>query len=1669
MPTEQQRLDEIARANTPRAIVARLVLGGWRRVENLFFWVVVLFVALYFVLQTPFVQNWLIQKIAGFYSKEWGTRVEIRHIDFEFFDNLVLEGAFVADERGDTLLFADELVAGLNTGLFNLASGRFEFGDIALRHARVNLSRAEGEADANYQFILDYFKSEKKKPSAKKKGFSVRVQNLNLVDVEFSQKDDVDGSLLKARVPRGQIRLNEFDLLKQLVDVQLVKLTGLSVTVQNFPGKPLAEAVQKRLDSLKLAARNEKLKTPKDTAGEPPLHLLLHHFQLENGRFVFDDFQKSATGRHDGVVDFDHLDLREIGAAVDGLELKNGLNIAAEVKHFGLLEAGSGFRLSHLEAGELSVSNKKIGLAGMKIQTPGSELTDSLAMIFDGFGAFGKDFGSAVRFNASLAEGTHVALEDLWHFSPFFEKNAFFKKNKAATALLSGHVFGSLNALKGRDFQLKLAPAFAVDCNFDTRNLLDGDATQEFNFKFKNLQTDMATLRQVVPGFSAPPNFDKLGRLGFTGNVDGFSSDFVVAGTLATDLGGGALNMKLDMNEGKEKAEYSGGLAVRQFDLGRWTGQRDLGKASFSVSVVNGRGLTASTVRADLNAHIDTLTYRGYVYRNINADGSLDRSKFKGRIESSDPNSKFELIGNVDFEGEPSMDLSANLQNFDLRKLHFSDRDIRISGKIDRMLAHGRRLDSLFGEANLLNIRVVEEGKGDWKLPAAALGARLTDAGERFMYLKSTLGEATMEGHFSPERVPAVLRNIAARHYPEFSKKMGLTGADTLPLTEVFRFHLNIADTRDFTQILDEKLGNLAGISLSGQVNGPRNFVKVNLQVPSFRYDSYGADEVFLDFTSLGEHAAMGLTVGRTWISKTSKLAPISIDTRLDRDTALFSVSAKNLSSVLNNVLLAGKFFAVDSLWQISFDPSKMTLAGINWNIERDNFLRFGPGTVLTQNFEIRDGDRVISLSSKDERGMVLSLNQFDLEDFHRFWKFRKLNFDGNFEAQIDVDDIFKMRGIKVWFSSQDSITINKVNYGFFNTYAEMADLRSPVDVNLDLVEQKGGQSLNAAGFYLPPGAPRMEARPELAPGSFDFAVRGVNFPFAILETFVSGISNTHGIADLRGRLWGAPSKIELSGRAQIIDGWTTINYLGTRYHIDNQVISLSSTAITAQDTVVDAIGILRTRPDTILDIRGKPAVVTGGIYHDHFRKWKLDLEIESDDFLVLKTKKGDNPDFYGTGIGKIDVVFGGDFSTTNMQVTATTAAGSQLFIPLSGSEDAGEVTFIKFKPKNPKPDSLKTNSTSFQLDDLDGLNLDMNLTMTPEAEVQLIFDEVAGDIITGHGHGDLGIYYDVTGQFKMYGDYVIDDGNYLFTYFGSGAFSFLQTNKPFTVNPGGTIRWDGDPLQATINLAAEYKGLSTSPYNFMQDELIAATPEEQREAQRSTRVQLTMGLTGPLFKPNISFDIQLPDLTGALKTAADNKLRVARQDPNEINRQAFGLLVIGGFLPDAGGVLSVGGAAVNTGVNTLSQMVTSQLSNYLSSLVTSFAQGSIIEKIDFDINYNRSQNLGFNNLAETNQELALRLSSSLANDVVRINGGANFGIPGQNNLTGNSGFLGEDVVVEIRLTQDRRWVLKFFQRLSPDILLGNGNRMRAGGGISFRKEYDSLGEMFAGFGRRKG
>lgn len=235
-----------------------------------------------------------------------------------------------------------------------------------------------------------------------------------------------------------------------------------------------------------------------------------------------------------------------------------------------------------------------------------------------------------------------------------------------------------------------------------------------------------------------------------------------------------------------------------------------------------------------------------------------------------------------------------------------------------------------------------------------------------------------------------------------------------------------------------------------------------------------------------------------------------------------------------------------------------------------------------------------------------------------------------------------------------------------------------------------------------------------------------------------------------------------------------------------------------------------------------------------------------------------------------------------------------------------------------------------------------------------------------------------------------------------------------------------------------------------------------------STDVNLTMDLRGDLLQPVINFDISFPQLTGAVQTLTDSKLRVIKQDPNELNRQVFGLIVVGQFLPSD---LAIQGSEIF--YNTVSEFVSNQLSLLLTELFSEFfSDGSALSGIDFNIAYNQYQaDLGEQEELRRGDEFQVRLRQEFFNDrlTIQVGGNVDIGNSAYTTPEASGTFVGNDVVIEYVINRDRTLKLRVYQRLEPDI--GGGSRLEVGTGISYRKEFDNFGEFIRSFrkdGKRK-
>jgi hypothetical protein len=893
--------------------------------------------------------------------------------------------------------------------------------------------------------------------------------------------------------------------------------------------------------------------------------------------------------------------------------------------------------------------------------------------------------------------------------------------------------------------------------------------------------------------------------------------------------------------------------------------------------------------------------------------------------------------------------------------------------------------------------------------------------GTRAITLNSEIATVSLDGTYKVQQIPLALTKYLTTYHPALSKKMKLVTplVDTLS-NQLFNFQVKIADTKNFTKLIDNELDTLKNLSLNGKFDSQQDSLLFDFSIPHLNYGTTKITDILIIHKGFQGTGRFDAAAYNTFLDKT-RLKMVMLFGKINRDTLNFRIDGDNVVEDVQKLDLRGKFVMADSFFQIGFLPSEIIAYNSEWTMDNDNFLRFGQDFIETQNFDLCNGKRNFFIENVGKKGLKLKVNNFDLAFLNPILKEKRFDFGGKFNISANIEDVFAMKNINATIQ-QDTVVLNNSDWGLLRVDVHLNDLKSPVFSYVTLT--KDDQQLTAEGFYTLPNQPFVY-KGRFYPANFmNFNIGLSRFPLTVLKYLIGdGVSNMVGYADAQATIYGAPNKPEIEGEIRVRDAGFTIDYLQTRYTVKNGLCKVNSTSFDGTGAIVE-------------DELGNKATITGGIKHDHFDKWGLDCSIHSDRALILNTTKQDNPLYYGKGIGKVDVGFTGTFEQTDISIAAVTGRGTILNIPITSDKEASAVSFIKFKDKkNIQIDTLNKGKKNA---DLDGVNVEMAITMTEEAETQLIFDEQAGDIIKGKGQGDVQINYTRTGDFTMFGSYEFVQGEYLFTLKN-------VVNKAFVLKKGGSIRWNGDPFGAQIEIEAEYKGLTASIYNLISNQI---DETRLKDARKPTNIELSMLMQGKLLQPEVKFDIRFPNLTGDLKTITENVIRSS--DQNQLNRQVFGLVMLGNFLPnnlnasDASNV-----TASRVVVNTLTGLVSNQFSNYVNELFKEIVgENGVVSSVDIDLNYNQFDALNTGSSApKVGNEFQFKPRINFLNDKLSLDAGVVSGFAEQN-------YFNHDVTLEYVLTQDRRLKIRAYNRTEQSL---EGVRNRTGAGFVWRKEFDKL------------
>ena len=1119
-----------------------------------------------------------------------------------------------------------------------------------------------------------------------------------------------------------------------------------------------------------------------------------------------------------------------------------------------------------------------------------------------------------------------------------------------------------------------------------------------------------------------PAEVHRLGMLHASGSLKGSFYDLIVTGEIKTDIGDILTRMTLSMPPENNDFEYQGELRTIGFHAGYFAGiDRLLGKLDMDLQI-DGRGTSMDDLRVAVLGTVHGIDILGYDYRNIDFEGNLKDRQLRSYFITDDPNVYLDFRATADLQaGNPYFDVRVDIDRANLTSLNIFQRDSLYASHVSMafdMQVQGQSLNDLAGELYFRNLQYGESalnGDEDPKLLYATdsiyINSTVWGQDSKHLRIRSDFMDADAYGSifydqllvaltaFSQSYLPALYPGNNDSHDPaifhqdlSFSFRM----KETNVLTELFLPVLSLGEGAWVNGIFDSKTGNL---EIQSQANllifGGNRFRDLEFQARPL-------DEAF----------HIELRSDKLLLSDSLHLDQLYLSTSLFSDTVSMTMNWKDPDGENGpRGNLAGLLRIYNARHAVfSFLPSEAFINGDLWEVSPDNQIIFDSARVEFNQLMIYHEDQFIelhgALSADPKDKVTISFSQFDVAYTDILMGHRNFKFGGLMDGYAEFSAIYQpfSIGANIFI---DGFAFNGHHLGDMNLQSIWDPESEAFQVDGLIMDHSGDEPklpLSVTGAFYPGDRADNFA--------IDFELQDMTLE--VWSTYMRGFTDEfRGVGTGRLHLGGGLQDPELTGKVMAVGSGFFIPYLNNSYSFTHEV-EFAKYHFGFENMA-------------LYDTLGNSAQVTGQIMHQAFKDFAVDVRLQPDRMLIFNTTSRHNQMFYGQAFVSGLAHIYGPVNNIVMDISARTNRGTRIFLPLNQTGDIRESHFISFVSKT----EAYTEPAFASINLPGGVAVNFDLEVTPEAEVQLMFDSQFGDVIRGRGAGDLRMEVSPQGAFNIYGDYIIDDGEYFFN---------LQNiiNKRFRIAQGGHIRWSGDLNEADVELEASYR-IRTPLYDLLGAEGMASDMAEAY--RRRTQVETILILEDKLFNPLISFDIRVP---GGDEATRDLIERVITTE-QEMNRQVFSLLVLNRFMPTTADQYNT---ALGYGVgNTSSELLSNQLSNWLTQISSDF---------DIGINYRPGDEI-------TSQEVELALSTQLFDDRVTIDG--NFGVAGNQTATGHSTqganqIIG-DVNIEVKITPEGKFRVKAFNRSNTFDIINTNAPYTQGIGIFYRREFDSLQELF--------
>lgn len=1270
------------------------------------------------------------------------------------------------------------------------------------------------------------------------------------------------------------------------------------------------------------------------------------------------------------------LDLKRLNGKIENFLIK-GPNVTTLIKRLAFVDH-RGLEVTNLTAG-FTYTKTTILLNNLAIKTPNSALNGKVELRYNRQDF--KDFNNKVIFDVQLDKAA-IASNDLnCFYNEFGHNNIFY---------VTTHALGTLNNITLFDLKLVDKNQSEIVGSVNFKNLF-GKENQAFYMKgnFDRIATSYNEAAQLLPrvlGKNLPKTLSKFGKINLAGVIELTQKNINADVYLFSKLGELESNFSMQNIDEIDSAAYQGIIQLANFDLGTLFNEKKIGRATLKLDV-DGSGFTQKLLNTKLKGTIDKFFFNGYNYQLITVDGSMKMPYYKGYFNSNDPNLKMDFNGVVDLSKRANnYDFKAQIDYADLHLLNFYRKDsISIfRGKID-FKAFGSSIDDLTGDLNIHDVSY-QNSKNSYYFEDFEVTSSFDTEKVRTISINSPdIISGQITGKYKVNEVQKIVENALGSLYANYSP-------NKLAKNQFLSFDFKIYDK--IVEVFIPEISISENTSLKGQINADAGKFELDFVSPTITAYTNEIQNIKLDIDNKNPIYNTFISVD-TIKNKNYKIADFNLINVTLNDTLFVRSEFKGGNQSQDNYDI-NLYHTINKEKQsvVGFKKSEIKFKDYLWfineNETNDNKIIFDK---FLNNFDFQK----ISLSHNDQRmdffgtmrdstykDFQLTFNDVDLKKVTP--TIDSLSFggkiNGNIKYKQDKNTYDPQSNITI-----DSLEINKIligNLDFtidgnekFNQFKVNSTIsnndedRFFLNGNVNFIGEQSSLDLEA-GFK-----------------AFDLA------PFGPLLGNV--LSDVRGNATGRATIAGALTKPEIDGRLYLNDAGMRVPYLNVDYAFEkNAIVDITEHQFSLRKIEVT---------DTKYKTKG---ILDGTIRHEALDDWQLDLHLNSNNILALDTPDSDGAYYYGTAFMNGSASITGAVNALNISVSGKSEKGTTIKIPVNDDEELGDNSFIKFMTKD-EFKKIKTGNI-IEKNKYQGIELALRFDIDQNAEIEIILDKESGHAMKGRGVGSMFMEINTLGKFQMNGDFIVQEGQYNFKYGG-------LIDKKFNVEKGGTIRWDGEPMNAVLDLEATYK-TTANPAVLL----------ESASFNRKVDTNVSILLNGNLRNPQPDFNINFPTVSSVLKSEIEYKL----QDKDTRQTQAFALLSTGSFVTAE----TAGNAAYGP------------LFERAGSLINGlFADEDSKLQLGFD--YSQG-----NRLTEISDRVGVTVSTRI-NDRISINGkvGVPVGGVSESVIVGN-------VEIQMQLNEDGTLTAHVFNRENNINYIGEGIGYTQGLGLTYNVEFNTFKEM---------